>query len=118
MANLDTVRRKSIKVVLTDGVEREIKFTLNTMAELEDKYGSVEDAFKVLEKGSIKALRFVLWAALQHENESLTERQIGDLIDMKSMGTLMEALNQATAEDMPNEEANNVVPMPTKVDPN
>lgn len=101
MSKLNQVKRKAVKVVLSDGKEREIKFTLNAMAELEDKYGSVEEAFKQLEKGSIKAIRFMLWASIIDEDEDLTEKQIGNLIDMNSIKEIMDALNSASDQDMP-----------------
>lgn len=96
----------SVKITLSDGVEREIKFTLNAMAELEERYGSVEDAFKVLEeKNSMKALRCILWAGLMHDKANpLTETQVGDLIDLKYMKELMDSLGQAFEKDLPNEE--------------
>lgn len=104
MSKLNQVKRKAVKVVLSDGKEREIKFTLNAMAELEDKYGSVEEAFKQLEKGSIKAIRFMLWASIIDEDEELTERQIGNLIDMNSIKEIMDALSTASDQDMPQAE--------------
>lgn len=104
MANLKDVKSKNNTIKLLDGVERVIKFDLNAMAELEDKYGSVEAAFEALEKNSIKALRFILWAGLVHEDESLTERQVGSLIDMKYMQDIMDNLGEALESDMPSEE--------------
>ena len=34
MANVKDVKSKAVKITLTDGVERTIKFTLNAMAEI------------------------------------------------------------------------------------
>lgn len=104
MANLKDVKSKDIKITLSDGVERTIKFDLNAMAELEDKYGSVEAAFELLDKNSIKALRFILWAGLIHEDESLTEKQVGSLIDMRYMQEIMGTLGSAFEADMPTED--------------
>lgn len=104
MADLDKVRRKPAKVVLNDGIEREVKFTLNTLADLEEKYGTVDDAFKGLEKGNIAAIRFILWAALRNEDEQLTERQVGDLIDINSIGDIMKGIEAATRGDLPDKE--------------
>jgi hypothetical protein len=62
MSNLADVKNKTVKITLNDGVERTIKFTLNALAELEDKFGSVQAAFDKLEKeNSMKALRAILW---------------------------------------------------------
>ena len=101
MANVKDVKQKAVKITLTDGVEREIRFTLNAMAELEDRYGSVDEAFKQLDNNSIKALRCVLWAGLIHEDPALTEQRVGDLIDIQYMAGLMESLSAAFEADMP-----------------
>lgn len=104
MANVKDVKSKDIKITLNDGVERVIKFDLNAMAELEDKYGSVDAAFEQLDNNSIKALRFILWAGLSHADESLTEKQVGSLIDMSCMREIMGTLGEAFEADMPTTE--------------
>ena len=104
MANLKDVKSKAVKITLTDGVERTIKFTLNAMAELEDRYGSVEEAFKQLDNNSIKAVRCILWAGLIHEDPDLTEQQVGNLIDIQYMQELMASLGDAFDADMPEAE--------------
>ena len=88
MANLKEVRPDAIKITLTDGIERTLEFTLNAMAELEDKYGSVDKAFEALDNGSIKAVRCVLWAGLIHAEPNLTEQEVGNLIDIQYMQTI------------------------------
>ena len=104
MANVKDVKSKAVKITVTDGVERSLKFTLNAMAELEDKYGSVEAAFEELDKGSIKAVRFILWAGLIHEDESLSEKTVGNLIDIQLMQDLMGSVGEALGNDMPEQE--------------
>lgn len=104
MANVRDVKSKEVKITLLDGVERVIKFDLNAMAELEDKYGSVDAAFEALDNNSIKALRFILWAGLVHADESLTEKQVGSLIDMRFMKDIGATLSEAFGEDMPKEQ--------------
>ncbi len=101
MSNVRDVKPRVKTVTLNDGVERELRFTLNAMAELEDKFGSIDAAFKALEDGSIKAARFILWAGLLHGDETLTEKQVGDLIDMSSLGIIMNGMTDAITEDMP-----------------
>lgn len=101
MANVKDVKSKDTKIKLNDGVERVIKFDLNALAELEDKYGSVDAAFEELDKNSIKALRFILWAGLSHSDENLTEKQVGSLIDMSCMHEIMGTLGDAFENDMP-----------------
>ena len=101
MSNLNDVRPKVTHITLSDGVEREIKFTLNAMAEMEDRYGSVEAAFEALDNGSIKASRFVLWTGLMHEG--LTEEQVGELIDIQTIKDIMDKVAVALNNDMPPE---------------
>lgn len=100
--NVKDVKSKSVPLVLMDGKERHLRFTLNALAELEDKYGSVEAAFnKVEQESSVTALRFVLWAGLMWEDEELTEKQVGDLIDLNYMQEMIETLGVALDGDMP-----------------
>lgn len=101
MANLKDARAKSVCITLNDGIERELKFTLNAMAELEDRYGSVDAAFKKVEENSMKALRCVLWVGLVQSDESLTEQQVGSLIDIQRMQEISSVLEQAFGNDMP-----------------
>ena len=103
MSNLRDAKPRVKTITLNDGVEREIRFTLNAMAELEDRYGSVDAAFKALDAGSIKAARCVLWAGLLDGDENLTEQQVGKLIDIGLMNQIMEDLGNALGEDMPPE---------------
>lgn len=100
--NVKDVKSKSVPLVLMDGKERHLRFTLNALAELEDRYGSVEAAFnKVEQENSVAALRFVLWAGLCWEDEELTERMVGDLIDLNYMQEMIEKLGNALDCDMP-----------------
>lgn len=101
MSNLTDARSKATYITLNDGVEREVKFTLNAMAEMEDRYGSVDKAFEALDANSMKAVRFVLWCGLMHTDENLTEQQVGNLIDVRIMHELMEQLGDAFKADMP-----------------
>lgn len=82
--------------------ERNLKFDLNAFIELEDVYGSIDDAFKGLESGRIKAIRTILWAGLIHEDESLTEKQVGTLVAVNNLNEvvakLIEAVNMALPE--------------------
>jgi hypothetical protein len=101
MSNLADVKNKTVKITLNDGVEREIKFTLNALAELEDKFGSVQAAFDKLEKqNSMKALRTILWAGFLHKEPNITEQQVGNLIDLAYMQDLTASLNKAFEQDL------------------
>lgn len=101
MSNLKDVKPRVKTITLNDGVEREVRFTLNALAELEERYGSVDAAFKALDGGSVKAARFVLWAGLMDAQPDLTEQQVGSLIDVQLMNTIMHSLSDALEADMP-----------------
>lgn len=111
MSNLADARSKTTKITLNDGVERSLKFTLNALAELEDKFGSVEAAFNKLEKeNSMKALRAVLWVGFLHESPNLTELEVGNLIDIAYMQDLVDSLSDAFESDMVSEPKGEEVP--------
>lgn len=112
MSNLRDVKPRVKTITLNDGVAREVKFTLNAMAELEDKYGSIDAAFKALDAGSIKAARFILWAGLLHTEENLTEQQVGNLIDIDCLNNVMESMADALGEDMPQQTGENPKQLP------
>lgn len=108
MAKLNEVKAKEVKLTLSDGVERTVKFDLNALAELEDRYGTVDAAFEALDSNSIKAVRFVLWAGLVHEDPELTEQKVGSLIDIKYLQELMGTLGEAMSNDLPSDEQSEV----------
>ena len=110
MANVKDIKSKEIKITLNDGVERIIKFDLNALAELEDRYGSVDKAFEELDKNSIKALRCILWVGLLHTDESLTEQQVGRMIDISCMKRIVGTLGEALDSDMPDKASSSVDP--------
>lgn len=99
--NVSAVKRKDTSITLSDGVERHLKFDLNALAEIEDKFGTVDAGFEELDKGSIKAVRFILWAGLVHEDENLTERQVGSLIDIQYLQDIMQSMGDAMQKDLP-----------------
>lgn len=113
MSNIKDAKPRVKTITLNDGVEREVRFTLNAMAELEERYGSVDAAFKALDGGSIKAARCVLWAGLMEAHPDLTEQQVGSLIDIQLMNDIMADISGALGEDMPDApEGSDVVTLP------
>lgn len=101
MSNLHEIKAKTAKITLSDGVERELRFTLNAMAEIEEAYGSVEEAFKALERNSLKAVRCVLWAGLLDSDPTLTVQRVGSLIDIANLQNIVEVMSEAFQSDMP-----------------
>lgn len=88
--------------------ERHLKFDLNAFAELEEIYGDFETAMNEMSKGSIKAVRSILWAGLVHEDENLTIKQVGSMIDMSNIKEVMAVISKAISEAMPEVEGKNV----------
>lgn len=112
MSNIADVKSKTISITLSDGIPRTVRFTLNALAELEDRYGSVQAAFDKLEKeNSMKALRCILWAGFIHETPDLTEHEVGDLIDVAYMQELVGSLNKALEQDLAPSQAVQAVPV-------
>lgn len=117
--NLIDIRGKEIFMTLKDGVERPFTFDMNAMAELEERYGSVEAAFALVQdKNSIKALRTILWAGLATADETLTEKQVGALIDVNYLNELQAGLAEAVAADLPGPEQTEQAMLEGPSDPN
>ena len=120
MSNVADVKPKKRTVDLGDGVEREVVLSLNAMAELEDKYGSIDSAFEKIKQGSIATIRFLLWCVLVPEGDTdLTEREIGRLIKLDNIQEIMSSVMDALEEQMPpstdspNQETQaDVIPLP------
>lgn len=103
------VRPKKVQIKLDK--DRTLFFDLNSFAELEEAYGSVEEAMKVMESGSIKAVRTLLWAGLIHEemdeegNYKITPKQVGSWITLDRMTYISDKLGQAIRSAVPQTEA-------------
>ncbi len=107
MANIKKLKREPIVIDIGDGVERTLRYTLNSFALIEEKYGTIDKAMEVLNSGSIAAIRFVLWAGLVHEDENLSEHYVGNQIDLSDLEDLAEKMNKAMMGDLPQDEVVN-----------
>jgi hypothetical protein len=90
---MNNVREKGVKITLDK--ERTLLFDLNALCELEEAFGTIDEAFKKLEKISMKGIRKLLHAALIHEDESLTEKEVGRLIDLNNIKYVAEKIQEA-----------------------
>ena len=107
MANIKKLRREPVVIDIGDGIERELRYTLNSFALIEEKYGTIDKAMEILKSGSIAAIRFVLWAGLVHEDENLSEHYVGSQIDLSDLEDLAEKMNKAMMGDLPQDEVVN-----------
>ena len=101
MADIQAVRPVKHTIDLGDGVEREIEFSLNAMADLEEKYGTVEKAFERVEDNNISAIRFLLWCLLNTGEQEISEREVGRLINLRNLNELMTSVMDYMEEAMP-----------------
>ncbi len=76
------------------GKKYDMNFDLNAMAELEDIFGSLQIAIAELKKKKLKAVRSFLYAVLKSTDESLTEFEVGRLIDMNNFTTIEKAITK------------------------
>lgn len=86
--------------------ERHLVYDLNAYAELEDRFGSVEAAMGKLQEGSLKTLRTVLWVGLMHEQEDLTEKEVGKLVGMAELEYITKSISEAFDRSSPSTTGN------------
>jgi hypothetical protein len=54
---------------------------LNDLADLEDKYGAIDK----IDFNKFNVLRYVLWLAIKRNEPEITEREVGDRFDIRTM---------------------------------
>lgn len=74
--------------------KRTIRFTLNALAEIEDALGVPLSKLSEVELG-VKTVRTMLWAGLLHEDETLTERQVGNWVDFENLEEVQTKVTEA-----------------------
>lgn len=75
---------------------RKLRFTLNALAEIEDKLGVPLSKLGDVELG-VKTAQVMLWAGLLHEDESLTLKQVGDMVDLSNLEYVQKKIAEAFA---------------------
>lgn len=99
------LRNKGIKFTLGNK-EYELKFNMNTFCELEEVYGDINKAFEDLQIMKIKAIRALLYAAIKVEDDTVTLKSVGDLLQLADLERLGTVINEALSESMPEIEEN------------
>jgi len=128
MSKVQAVKTPKIVVDL-GGRQRTILYDLNSFAELELIYGSVDTAMTKLQSGSVVAARDMLWAGLIHDEAvidevtgepikyNITRRQVGSWLgaqDIEKLGTLINgAMTQSLVQ--PEQQATVVSTVPDGV---
>ena len=101
MAKLKDIKTSKTHTINTAQGLKVVKFNLNAFAELEEIYGGVQEAFKAFDTNKIKHFINFLWAGLLHENDSLTVKEVGNLIEKLNLSELSTILSEALIESMP-----------------
>ena len=70
------------------------RYDLNALAEIEEKLGVKLDQLDKVQMG-VKELRTFLWAGLIHEDDNLTEREVGGMVDFDNMELINEKITEA-----------------------
>lgn len=99
------VRVKKVPVQLDK--ERHLVYDMNAFCELEERFGTLQQAMEELQKGSLKAIRTALWAGLVHEDESLTEKQVGAMIGVVDLQDVAKKMAEAIQAALPEADAKN-----------
>jgi hypothetical protein len=94
------LKNKGVKFKLGDA-EYELKFDMNTFCELEEVYGDINQAFEDLQNRKIKAIRALIYSAVRAENDSVTLREVGQMLTLQDMEKLGTAINEALNMSMP-----------------
>jgi hypothetical protein len=103
MANANDVKIKPIPVTLDK--ERTLLYDFNAFIELEEIYGDINKVFKGLEGMKIKPIRDMIWAGLIHEDENLTRKQVGKMLNMANMQEIAAKIMEALGISLPEPEA-------------
>ncbi|MNU34910.1 hypothetical protein D3C71_234970 [compost metagenome] len=111
MSKVAAIKTPQIIVDL-GGRQRTILYDLNSFAELELIYGSVEKAMNKLQSGSVVAARDMLWAGLIHDEAvidevtgepikyNITRRQVGSWLGAPDIERLGGLINDAMTQSL------------------
>lgn len=114
-SNLDQIRTApgSYYIGKFGGKERYIRFDLNAFAEMETKFGNMEEAQERLKGGSMKDIRTVLWLGLIWDEVvlddvtgepiryTLSEYQVGSWLTTLNLEDVMAKLQNAISGSLP-----------------
>ncbi|MGE7216585.1 hypothetical protein ACQKJC_08805 [Priestia koreensis] len=100
------------KVLKNDGVkidldkERTLLLDFNTFVDLEDEYGSLDKGLRAVSSQKVKDVRKIMWLLLRHEDESLTEKEVGRILPLDNSDYLIEKLLKTIELAMPEKDKN------------
>jgi hypothetical protein len=86
-------QRGFVEIELNGEVKR-LRYTLNSLAILEEKLGVKMSKLNDVEMG-MREIRSFLWVGLIHEDKGLTEEEVGDWVDVDLMDYISEKIGEA-----------------------
>jgi hypothetical protein len=97
--SLQDVRIK--KTLVQIGEEKYfLAYDFNAFAEIEEIYGSVDEGFKAMGAGSVRAIRDFLRIGFMREHD-LTDKQVGALFDFSQLQELTALIKEAIEKATP-----------------
>ncbi len=104
---LSEMQKRSIEIDV-DGQLLYLRYDLNALAVLEEKYGDVDKAFnfEVDSTSIISKLRFVLHTGLMANQPDMTITDVGSLFTLENLQEFQEAIGGAVEQGMPDEKEN------------
>lgn len=99
------LKNKGIKFNLGNK-EYKLKFNMNTFCELEEVYGDINKAFEDLQNMKIKSIRALIYSAIKVQDETVTLKDVGDMLELNDLERLGTVINEALGDSMPEIEEN------------
>jgi hypothetical protein len=130
MSNAKSVKAKEGKLTI-EGKEYIVKFTMNSFIELEEEFGSIDEAMEAIKgkpvldsegkpimekvkdpdtgkeveeqkrRMSLKAIRKFLYVGLMARNPELKEEMVGNIITLSNMGEIMKTIMSTLSDSLP-----------------
>jgi len=104
MSNANDVKIKPVPVQLDK--ERTLFYDFNALIELEEIYGTVTEAMSGLGDLRVKNIRDMIWAGLLHEDENLTQKQVGKMLTMANLEEVALKISESLGISLPEPEVN------------
>ena len=125
MSNAKNVRVKPVEIEI-DGEKYEMKYDFNAFIELEEMYGSIDEAMEAVQgevvknkdgkpemiedddgkkvekrKFSLKAMRDFLWSGMHFGNSKITKRDVGKLLEFGNFQYVVTEMMKAITGALP-----------------
>jgi len=85
MGKVADIKETTGKITLADGKEYVIGWQFRSLEALEEQYGDANLAIEAYERGSLKARKLVIWAALVPHNPEMTPEMVSSLLPLRGL---------------------------------